>query len=390
MSEFQDLGCDIVGISTDSIETHQRWLTTSPTDGGLGPIKFPLASDADGLVSKDYQVYIERQHLSLRGVFLVDPNGVLQYQVVHSLSIGRSTDELLRVLNALQSGGLCPGEYQIGDPPIDVLQELGPNRVFGQYKIEEEIGQGAFGTVFKGRDQLLDRAVALKVLRTKQRELAEPLLAEARAAAALNHPNVCTIYSVDNSNGAPMIVMEYIEGTPLSNRLDAGALSENEAANITKQIARGMAAAHSAGVVHGDLKPANLTMTNDGAVKIMDFGMARRFDPKAQIDQTIQLSNESTAGLSGTPAYMAPELLRGESASPASDVFALGFVIYEMVTGKSAATGNVLELLRRADNFDPSEFVTQVPERFRQVVNASLTAHPAERRITMAEIASLL
>ena len=165
IAEFRERQCEVLGVSTDSIETHVRWLTTPPSRGGLGPLEFPLASDPDGAVCRAYGVYVERQHLALRGLFIIDPNGVLQYQVVHSLSVGRSSDEVLRVLEGLQSGGLCPGERELGQPPLDVLDGLGPNRVIGQYQVEATLGSGAFGTVLRARDILLDRTVALKILR---------------------------------------------------------------------------------------------------------------------------------------------------------------------------------------------------------------------------------
>src|SRR6516225_7543363 len=135
----------------------------------------------------------------MRGLFLIDPNGVLQYQVVHSLSVGRDTDEVLRVLEGLQTGGVCPGERRRGDPVLDASRELGPNRVIGPYRVEEELGGGSFGTVFRARDLTLDREVALKVLRPGGPVPAATLLAEARAAAAVSHPNVCAIYAVDSS-----------------------------------------------------------------------------------------------------------------------------------------------------------------------------------------------
>src|SRR5262249_56180 len=149
-------------------------------------------------------------------LFLIDPNGVLQYQVVHNLSMGRSADEVLRVLEGLQMGGLCAGERQRGEPGLDVLRELAVNRVFGSFRIEEELGKGSFGAVFRARDLTLDREVALKVLHSDSPALAAALLAEARAAAALSHPNLCVIHAVDSSQGAPMIVMEYVAGRALT------------------------------------------------------------------------------------------------------------------------------------------------------------------------------
>ncbi len=277
IEEFRERDCEILSVSTDTIETHERWLTTPPDQGGLGHVHFDLGSDSDGTICQQYGVYVEKQHVALRGLFIIDSNGVLQYQLVHSLSVGRSSEEILRVIEALQSGGLCPGERELGQLPMDVLNSLGPNRVIGQYQIESQLGSGAFGTVFRAKDILLNRPVALKVLRENfvgQKQ--ESLLGEARAAAALSHPNVCTVHAIDTSNGAEMIVMEYVEGRPLSDWLKSGPLPADQVIPITRQIAAGMSAAHSAGVVHGDLKPANLMVNNEGAVKVMDFGLARQ------------------------------------------------------------------------------------------------------------------
>jgi serine/threonine protein kinase len=390
MAELQEKDCAVLGVSTDSVETHVRWLTTPPPQGGVGPIRFPLASDLDGAMCKAYGVYVERQHVALRGLFIIDPNGVLQYQVVHSLSVGRSSDELLRVLDALQSGGLCPAEREPGRPAIDLLEALGPNRVIGQFQIEAIVGSGAFGTVFRARDLLLDRTVALKIMRHNGPTPAQSLLVEARAAAALNHPNVCTVYAVDTSNGAPMIVMEYVDGESLARRLESGPLTAEFAAAIARQVAEGMAAAHVAGVVHGDLKPANLMITPVGTIKIMDFGLARRFSSGPQAE-TLDWSSTSGSGLSGTPAYMAPEQARGELPTPASDVFSLGLVLYEMLTGRPAVSGKgILDVLRHVEQFDASSHASQVPEPFAGILLDSLAREPGERRVTMAQIGARL
>jgi serine/threonine protein kinase len=339
---------------------------------------------------KQYGVYVERQHLALRGLFIIDPNGVLQYQVVHSLSVGRSSEELLRVLDGLQSGGLCPGERQLGQSSLNVLDELGPNRVIGQYQVEVSIGSGAFGTVFRARDILLDRTVALKVLRSDATVTTESLLAEARAAAALNHPNVCTIHGVDASDGAPMIIMEYVAGESLASRLRTGPLALDSVTTFGRQIADGMMAAHAAGVIHGDLKPMNLMVTSSGIIKIMDFGLARRITGPGRDAGTIDLSTPRS-GLSGTPGYMAPEQTRGEPATPASDVFALGLILYEMLTGRPAITGNsLLEVLLRIEQFDATKYVAEVPAPFASILREALARDAGERRITMAQIAERL
>ena len=381
----------MLGVSTDSVATHERWIDTSPDQGGLGGLNFPLAADEDGAACRAYGVYLERQHVALRGLFLIDPNGVLQYQVVHSLTVGRNTEEVLRVLEGLQMGGLCPGERQRGEPPLDLSRELGPNRVLGPYQIEAELGGGSFGTVFRARDLTLDREVALKVLRPGSPIPAAALLAEARAAAALNHPNVCAIHAVDSSLGAPMIVMEYVAGRPLSEFPMKGPLARQQAAGLCRQAALGMAAAHAQGVVHGDLKPANILVTPDGTVKIIDFGMARRGTSSAQGEKTVLWDPGPAGGISGTPAYMAPEQARGEPATPASDVFSLGVMLYELVIGQRArAEGTLLESLHRIEGEDLTRHLAGTPEPFADVLRQALAVAPAQRRITMTQIAERL
>jgi eukaryotic-like serine/threonine-protein kinase len=356
----------------------------------LGGLNFPLASDEDGSVCRAYGVYIARQNMALRGLFLIDANGVLQFQVVHGISVGRNTEEVLRVLEGLQMGGLCPGERQRGQPALDASRELGPNRIIGPYHVEALLGGGSFGSVFRAHDQTLDRTVALKVLRPGSEVAPETLLAEARAAAALNHPNICIIHAVDSSLGAPMIVMEYVDGQPLSRLLQSAEIPL-DVSGLSRQVALGLAAAHAQGVVHGDLKPANILVTPGGTAKIVDFGMARRSLPAAQGDQTGIWNPASPGGISGTPAYMAPEQARGQPATPASDVFSLGLILYEMITKRRArAEGNILQVLRQIDQEEPQRYATETPEPFAGILHLALAIDPAERRISMADIAQRL
>jgi serine/threonine protein kinase len=343
-------------------------------------------------VARAYGVYVPRQHLALRGLFIIDPNGVLQYQVVHNLSVGRSTEEVLRVLDALQTGGLCPGEWTPDQAPLDPAQTLGPSSVFGQYRIEAIVGSGAFGTVFRARDLTLERTVALKVLRSDGPLPQDAILTEARAAAAINHPNVCIIYEVETGQGIPMVVMEFVDGLALSKLLEAGPLPVARAAALGRQIAAGMAAAHAQRVVHGDLKPANILVTPGDLVKIMDFGLAHRDLRTTSAVQTAVWGPETSAGgISGTPAYMSPEQTRGEPSTPASDVFALGLILYEMVTGQRAvAAGHLLEVLRGIDAIDPERCAAAVQEPFAAVLRRALVHDPAQRRLTMSEIETRL
>ncbi len=239
VEEFGRRGCDILGISTDSLASHERWIATPRVQGGLGEIHFPLASDIGGAVARAYGVYLEPQNVALRGLFIIDPNGVLQYQAVHNLSVGRRSDEVMRVLTALESGGMCPEDWCADCATLDPTRALVPGSMLSHYRVEAEVGQGAFAAVFRAHDTVLDRLVAVKVFKPGSTSPTPSILAEARAAAALNHPNVCTIFAVDDSEGVPAIVMEYVEGQPLNRILEAGSLSADQAARWEARLPAG-------------------------------------------------------------------------------------------------------------------------------------------------------
>ena len=197
----------------------------------------------------------------MRGLFIIDPDGLVQYQVVHSLSIGRRSQEVLRVLTALQSGGLCREDWMPDQSHIDPFSALRAGHFFSHYLIESEIGSGTFARVYLARDLQLDRPVALKVFKPDCPVTPSTALAEARSAAALNHPNVCTIYAVDDTAGVPIIAMEYVPGQALSSMVTEESLAAHDLLSLSRQLAAGMAAAHEAGIVHGDLKPENVMVS---------------------------------------------------------------------------------------------------------------------------------
>ncbi len=391
INEFRQQGCEILGLSCDPIEAHEQWIQTPRARGGLDGLGFALASDENGAVARAYGVYLEHQHVALRGLFLIDPNGVLQYMAVHNLTVGRRPDDVLRVLTALQTGGLCASEWSVGDPTIDPTEVLGPGSVISHYRIEAPIGSGSFATVFRARDITLQRSVALKVLKPGAPGTA---LAEARSAASLNHPNICTIFSVDDGEGVPLIAMEYLRGQSLHRLLEReGALAPERARSIAYQVASGLAAAHASGIVHGDLKPENIMVTGEGVAKILDFGLARLDRAAIDPDATVEYPGSDSAGggLFGTPSYMAPEQARGEPATAASDVFSFGVVLHEMLTGRKAFPGeNILQVLSRIRAVDPELLAAEVPEPFATIVRRALVASPEARSIRMREIQDLL
>jgi alkyl hydroperoxide reductase subunit AhpC len=388
--EFAKQNCDILGISCDPVELHERWMATPTGRGGLGGLNFPLASDVDGVASEAYRVYQERQQVAVRGLFIIDSEGLIQYQVVHNLSVGRRSQEVLRVLTALQSGGLCREDWMPDQSQLDPFEALRPGLFFSHYLVEHEIGSGTFARVYLARDLQLDRPVALKVFKPDCPVTPSAALAEARSAAALNHPNVCTIYAVDDTAGVPIIAMEYVTGQLLSAHPRGADASLDELLSVTRQLAAGMAAAHEAGIVHGDLKPENVMVSEDGVVKILDFGLARRLRRLRPVatQETDELGiAESGDGLYGTPRYLAPEQTRGEPATFASDVFALGVVLYELATGKSAFPApHVLRVLEEIRTVNPDRMAAEAPEPFRTLIAPMLAPDPARRTLTMRQI----
>src|SRR5262245_50365748 len=203
-----------------------------------------------------------------------------------------------------------------------------------RYQIVELIGRGGMGAVCRAEDAMLDRKVALKFV-TEPDEAGglEQLLGEARAAAALDHPFICSIYEVTTLNGRACIAMEFVRGESLERRLRGGALPLHEALRVAEEVAEALDAAHKRRVVHRDLKPANVMLTDEGHIKVMDFGLAARLPHSDAVDQMETVVAEVEDMVIGTPAYMAPEQIRGAPADRRSDIFAFGILLYELVSG---------------------------------------------------------
>jgi serine/threonine protein kinase len=254
----------------------------------------------------------------------------------------------------------------------------------GRYDILEIIGTGAHGKVARAHDPLINRLVAIKLF---PKELAtgearQRFIQEARVVGQLSHPAIITLHDmgIDEPTQTPYLVMEFLEGQPLDRILDKGSLPFAKACAWASEVALALHAAHRKGVIHGDVKPANMLITDDGRVKLMDFGMARL----ARRDAT-------DSPLSGTPAYWCPEQIMGKPQDARSDLFSLGVVLYEMVTGKRPFDADSLQgicgRVLSSTPLPPSHANPSVPAGFDQVVARCLSKDPLGRHATAEALA---
>jgi eukaryotic-like serine/threonine-protein kinase len=267
----------------------------------------------------------------------------------------------------------------------------------GPYTIAASIGAGGMGEVYRARDSRLNRDVAIKILPSSFSADADRLqrfAQEARAAAALNHPNILSIFDIGDEVGAPYVVSELLEGETLRDRLRNGALSSRKCIDYAGQIARGLAAAHEKGIVHRDLKPENLFITNDGRVKILDFGLAKITRPEsgdALDDAPTQQVATDAGTVMGTVGYMSPEQVRGKHADSRSDIFAFGAILYEMLSGKRAFHGDsaadTMSAILKDDPPDLTETNRNISPALERIVRHCLEKNPAERFQSARDVA---
>ena len=281
--------------------------------------------------------------------------------------------------------GLGPSSSRTA-PALASSPSAAPAGPVGHYRILERIGGGGMGIVHRAEDLRLGRTVALKLL---PQDLSRDAVAkarfqqEARAASALDHPNVCTIFDVgETADGQLYIAMPCYEGETLRDRLERGALPVDEAVDVATQIARGLAKAHRRGIVHRDVKPANLILTTDGVVKILDFGIAKLTGAAADLTRA-----GSTVG---TPAYMAPEQMRGDEVDARSDLWSLGVVLYEMLAGRRPFPGEHASMVREAVlNQQPEPLAQRCPEVppvLEKLTAGLLAKNPADRPQTAEQV----
>ena len=276
---------------------------------------------------------------------------------------------------------------------------LQPGTTLGPYAVTAKIGEGGMGEVYRARDTKLDRDVALKVLPqafTDDPDRLARFEREAKVLASLNHPNIASIYGLEEAEGQKALVLELVEGPTLAERIKQGPIPVDEALPIAKQIAEALEAAHEQGVIHRDLKPANIKVKDDGTVKVLDFGLAKAFQPdasdvSASMSPTISLTAAATqmGMVIGTAAYMSPEQAKGKTVGKQADVWAFGAVLYEMLAGKKTFAGeDITDTIAAVVRAEPdwSALPADVPARVGQVLRACLQKSLPDRARDIGDI----
>ncbi len=274
---------------------------------------------------------------------------------------------------------------------------LDPGTKLGPYEIQRLLGAGGMGEVYRAQDSRLNRTVAIKVLPTSfsaDRERLQRFALEARAAAALNHPNILSIFDIGEEHGFPYVVSELLEGQTLREKLRSSPLQTRRVIDYALQVARGLAAAHEKGIVHRDLKPENLFITTDGRVKILDFGLAKLTGSETAGESgdapTVQVATK-TGIVMGTAGYMSPEQVRGKAADHRSDIFSFGAILYEMISGNRAFHGesaaDTMSAILKEEVPELSQTGRSIPPGLERIVHHCLEKHPSQRFQSAGDLA---
>jgi eukaryotic-like serine/threonine-protein kinase len=331
---------------------------------------------------------IEQVYYSVIASPLTDRSAMLDELCPDDLDMRGEVESLLEARE--QAGDfLSPGRLQCDADELDAESDL-VGRTLDHYHVLSAIGAGAMGEVYLARDTRLDRQVALKVLPPQFTWNASRIARfqrEAKAASALNHPNIMSIFDIGEIGGTWYMAAEFIQGVTLRERLEAGGMELQEAIGITIQCAVALHAAHQAGIIHRDVKPENIMIRPDGLVKVVDFGLARIAADGASIADTTQAGT-----LLGTPRYMSPEQARGEKLDGRADIFSLGAVFYEMVSRQRAFSGGtaaeVFAALLGSKPRAPSKCVAGLPDSLDLTILKALEKDPGARYQTMQEFAT--
>ncbi|MCK6501224.1 MAG: serine/threonine protein kinase, partial [Nitrospira sp.] len=330
--------------------SHLRVRTAQPLPSGMNP------KGADSLFAKALE--------------LPDPGAREAFILANCPGDPGLAESVRSLLRAHEAAGGFLRTVPMEGPPVP-SGEPSPPRLAG-YRMERLLGAGGLGAVYAAHDEKLHRRVAIKVLKHRPDEgVRRRLLDEARKAAALDHPTIVTVYSVHDDADPPAIVMEYVEGFPLDRF--AAELTFEQRARLLRDVARGLAAAHAREVVHRDLKPDNVLVGPEMRPRILDFGMAL----------SVEEARRWGGGFEGTPLYASPEQARGESLSPASDVFSFGSLMFKVLTGRppfqGESIGEVLEAIAATSPPFLRDVAVGVPEDLQAIVLACLASKPEDR-----------
>jgi len=342
----------------------------------------------NGRVEKEHEHVYE--DLKRAGYFIQDDRGPRVFSTLFSSVISRPriiTTELRDTDRAAMAVHDGKTEKVVAPPLIE------PQGHIGRFEIRRSLGAGGMGEIFESYDTELERIVAIKVLASKHIEdetMKQRFMREARMASQLNHPNIATIHEIGEAAGNPYIVMEYVEGQTVSERLESGSLSLGEVTDIGAQAADALAEAHECGVIHRDIKSSNIMITSRGKVKVLDFGLAK---PQSILNSSIAKTRLTESGiLLGTVSYMSPEQATGRGeVTHLADIFSLGVVLYEMITGRLPFEGETyfqtIEAIKKRAPSSIRKHRKDLPDSLVAIIERLLKKNPAERYQSCSEIA---
>ena len=336
-------------------------------------------------------------YLAAQEVEAAQRPGFLAQACAHDIELRREVESLLQA--EAEAGDFIAKPLLADALAADTIEQLPlpENDIIGHYQLQMRLGVGGMGEVYLARDTRLGRQVALKLLppqSARDEQARQRLLREARAAAALTHPNIVTIYAIEETADAVFIVMEYVKGETLAARIKQGPLALSDVLAVGVQIAEALAAAHAIGLIHRDIKPANVMLTPEGRARLLDFGIARMTQHWLNREGETLAQLTAEGAVIGTVSYMSPEQVRGEPLDARSDLFSLGALLYEVATGNPPFTGsNALSTMHAIVTKEPeapSTIKPDLPARFDQILHRALAKDKAARYPSAADFAAAL